>query len=318
MGGSTMFLNTADRPTVEELVKGIIVNSGNDACVVVAEALAGSEEAFATMMTERGRALGMSNSVFANSSGWPDPRHRMSMRDLAILATRLITEFPEYYPYFAMAEYPFDGRAPDNRFNRNPLLKLGIGADGLKTGHTSEAGYGLVGSAVQGQRRIVFAITGLESDAARASESEAIVNWAFRQFAMRSPARAGERVAEVPVFLGAQPAVGLVPTTDLSFLMPVTANNAVEAEITWTGPVQAPVAEGQVIGRMTIERPGLAPIDVPLAAETSVAKAGFLPRLTAAAGKAIALAQEMTASAPPPAAPEPAPDPAAPGNALTN
>jgi len=318
MGGSTMFLNTTDRPTVEELLKGIIVNSGNDACVVVAEGLAGSEEAFATMMTERARALGMENSTFANSSGWPDPRHRMSMRDLAIIANRLITEFPEYYPIFAMAEYPFDGRAPDNRFNRNPLLKLGIGADGLKTGHTSEAGYGLVGSALQGQRRIVFAITGLDSERARASEAEGIVNWAFRQFAMRTPAKAGQRVADLPVFLGAAPSVGLVPTADLAFLMPVTANNAIDAEINWTGPLQAPVAEGQIVARMTIDRPGLAPIEVPLVAETSVAKAGFLPRVSAAAGKALTIAREMTSSAPPP--PAAAPDPATPppGNALTN
>jgi serine-type D-Ala-D-Ala carboxypeptidase (penicillin-binding protein 5/6) len=317
MGGSTMFLNTTDRPTVEELIKGIVVNSGNDACVVVAEGLAGSEEAFASMMTERAKALGMENSTFANASGWPDPRHRMSMRDLAIIATRLITEFPEYYPFFAMAEYPFDGRAPDNRFNRNPLLKLGIGADGLKTGHTSEAGYGLVGSALQGQRRIVFAITGLDSEQARASEAEGIVNWAFRQFAMKSPAKAGERVAEVPVFLGAEPTVGLAPTADLEFLMPVTANAEINAEITWTGPLQAPIAEGQVLARMKIERPGLAPVDVPLVAETSVAKAGFLPRVNAAAGKAFTMVREMTATAPPPA-PAPTPSTETPGNALTN
>ena len=116
---------------------------------------------FARMMTERAAQLGMENSTFMNSSGWPAPGHRMSMRDLAILATRLITEFPQYYPYFAQTEYPFDNRAPDNRFNRNPLLALGIGADGLKTGHTQEAGYGLVGSAKQGDRRIVFVVPGL-------------------------------------------------------------------------------------------------------------------------------------------------------------
>ncbi len=150
MGGSTMFLNTTDRPpTVEELIQGIIVQSGNDACVVVAEALGGTEDAFAIMMTERAEALGMMNSSFGNSSGWPHPAQRMSMEDLAILASRLITEFPQYYHYFSQTEFLFDGRAPDNRRNRNPLLKLGIGADGLKTGHTQEAGYGLVGSALQ-------------------------------------------------------------------------------------------------------------------------------------------------------------------------
>jgi len=318
MGGSTMFLNTTDRPTVEELIKGIIVNSGNDACVVVAEGLAGSEEAFATMMTERARALGMTNSTFGNSSGWPDPRQRMSMRDLAILATRLITEFPTLYTYFAMTEYPYDGRAPDNRFNRNPLLKLGIGADGLKTGHTSEAGYGLVGSAVQGQRRIVFAFTGLASQESRAKEAEAIVNWAFRQFAMKTPAEAGERVAALPVFLGAAQSVGVAPAADVAFLMPVTANNQISADITWISPIEAPIAAGQQLARMTIERPGLADIEVPLFADASVAKAGFVPRFRAAATRALALAQELTAGEPPAPVTPVAPAPEAPGNALTN
>ena len=134
MAGSTMFLNEQDRPTVEELIKGIIVLSGNDACVVVAEGLAGSEEHFAEMMTERAQALGMTNSHFANASGWPDPNQRMSMHDLGILARRLITEFPEYYGYFSVTEFPFDNRAPDNRHNRNPLLKLGIGRTGSRPG----------------------------------------------------------------------------------------------------------------------------------------------------------------------------------------
>jgi hypothetical protein len=168
MGGSTLFLDQSDRPTVEELIKGIIVQSGNDACVVVAEGLAGSEDAFARLMNERAPGLGLRHSTFTNSTGWPDPNHRMSMEDLGKVATAIIREFPEYYGYFALQEWPFDGRAPQNRFNRNPVLGLGIGADGLKTGHTQEAGYGLVGSALQGNRRIVFVITGLETMAARA------------------------------------------------------------------------------------------------------------------------------------------------------
>jgi D-alanyl-D-alanine carboxypeptidase (penicillin-binding protein 5/6) len=214
-GGSTMFLQETDRPTVEDLIHGMIVNSGNDACVVVAEGLAGTEEAFARQMTERAKALGMTSSIFANASGWPDPNHRMSMRDLGILGLRLIEEFPEYYPVFAETEYNYKDRAPDNRFNRNPLLKLGIGADGLKTGHTSEAGYGLVGSAVQGDRRIIFAITGLDQRQARAEEAERIVGWAFRQFAEKTVAKAGVRVAEAEVFLGDAATVGLVPAEDL-------------------------------------------------------------------------------------------------------
>lgn len=145
-GGSTMFLNTQDRPRVEDLLRGIIVLSGNDACAVIAEALSpdGTEAGFARYMTRRAQDMGMDNSTFANSNGWPAAGHRMSVKDLAILAQRLIEDFPEYYPLFAETQFTFDGRAPSNVNNRNPLLKLGIGADGLKTGHTTEAGYGLV------------------------------------------------------------------------------------------------------------------------------------------------------------------------------
>ena len=147
MGGSTMFLNEQDRPTVRELILGIIVNSGNDACVVVAEGLSptGTEDGFAALMTQRARELGMKDTTLANASGWPNPQHRMSMRDLGILAQHLIEDFPDYYLYFNEREYDYKGRAPANRFNRNPLFQLDIGADGLKTGHTQEAGFGLVG-----------------------------------------------------------------------------------------------------------------------------------------------------------------------------
>lgn len=286
MGGSTMFLNTSDRPTVEELLKGIIVNSGNDACVVVAEGLAGTEEAFATMMTERARALGMENSTFGNASGWPHPNQRMSMEDLALLANRLITEFPEFYHYFALTEFPFDGRAPDNRFNRNPLLKLGVGADGLKTGHTQEAGYGLVGSAKQGERRVIFVISGLESEAARARESESVVNWAFRQFAMKTPIKAETRVAEVPVFLGESDTVGLVAKNDVELLFPVTATDGIAAELRWVSPVEAPIAKGDALATLIITREGMGTTEVPLFAEADVAGAGFLPRFKLAAGDA--------------------------------
>ncbi|MFG6641901.1 D-alanyl-D-alanine carboxypeptidase family protein, partial [Sulfitobacter sp. 1A09213] len=162
-GGSTMFLNTQDRVRVEDLLRGIIVLSGNDACAVIAEALSpnGTEPGFAELMTRRAQQLGMTNSTFANASGWPAANHRMSMRDLTLLATRIIEDFPEFYPIFAEKQFAFDGRAPSNVNNRNPLLRLNIGADGLKTGHTAEAGYGLVGSAKQGERRVVFAMTGL-------------------------------------------------------------------------------------------------------------------------------------------------------------
>jgi serine-type D-Ala-D-Ala carboxypeptidase (penicillin-binding protein 5/6) len=286
MGGSTMFLQETDRPTVNDLIHGMIVNSGNDACVVVAEGLAGTEEAFSAQMTERARALGMTASTFTNSSGWPDPNHRMSMRDLGILAQHLITDFPEYYPVFAETEFNYKDRAPDNRFNRNPLLELGIGADGLKTGHTQEAGYGLVGSAKQGDRRIIFAITGLASDTARAEESERIVAWAFRQFSEKTVARTGVRVAEAEVHMGAADTVGLVPAEDVRLLVPALVQDSMTAEVVYNGPLIAPVAQGTPVAELIVHVPDLPDRRIPLVAEADVGTAGFLKRVTTA-GRAL-------------------------------
>jgi serine-type D-Ala-D-Ala carboxypeptidase (penicillin-binding protein 5/6) len=283
MGGSTMFLQETDRPTANELIHGMIVNSGNDACVVVAEGLAGTEEAFATLMTERGRAIGLTASVFANSSGWPDPIHRMSMRDLGIVGKRLIEDFPEYYPIFAEIEFNYKDRAPANSRNRNPLLELGVGADGLKTGHTSEAGYGLVGSAKQGDRRIIFAITGLPSDEARAEESKRIVDWAFRQFSEKTVAKGGIRVAEAEVHLGGADTVGLVPAEDVRLLVPALVQDSVTAEVVYNGPLIAPVVKGTAVAELIVHSPGLPDRRVPLVAEADVGKAGFVKRLSTAA-----------------------------------
>ncbi|MCG6901541.1 MAG: D-alanyl-D-alanine carboxypeptidase [Rhodobacter sp.] len=283
MGGSTMFLNEQDRPTVEELIKGIVVLSGNDACVVVAEGLAGTEDAFARQMNDRARDLGMTGSTFANASGWPSPNHRMSMRDLGFVAMRLIKDFPEYYGYFGLEEFAWDNRAPQNRFNRNPLLKLGIGADGLKTGHTTEAGYGLVGSAVQGNRRIVFVLTGLGSDVERAEEAERIVNWAFRQFVQKTVIEKDKLMAKVPVWMGESEQVGLVVANDVSMLVPALVQSGIPAEMTYRSPLQAPIVEGQVLGKLVINVPDMPQTSVELLADRDVARGGFLPRLRTAA-----------------------------------
>lgn len=283
MGGSTMYLDQRDRPTVLDLIQGIIVQSGNDACVVVAEGLAGTEDAFARLMNERAKALGMKNSTFANASGWPNPNQRMSMHDLGILAVRLIRDFPEYYGYFAQEEFLFDGRAPENRRNRNPLLRLGIGVDGLKTGHTSEAGYGLVGSAVEGTRRIVFVITGLNSETERAEEGERIVSWAFRQFVERKVVSKGERLADVPVWLGEFESVGLETSEDVTLLLPALTQEGVKAHISYRSPLEAPIEAGQEVGELVIERGELPQVRTPLVAERAVPKGGFVPRLRTAA-----------------------------------
>ncbi len=282
MGGSTMFLNERDRPTVDELLHGIIVQSGNDATVVVAEGLAGTEDAFARLMNQRSQDLGMTQSTFANASGWPIPIHRMSTHDLAMLATHIIQDFPEYYGYFAIPEWDFDGRAPQNRFNRNPLLGLGIGADGLKTGHTSEAGYGLVGSARQGERRIVFVITGLPTAEARAEEAERIVSWSFRQFVKLDLAAEGTRIADAPVWMGDVQAVGLVAPYDLSVLVPAVGGEAMTVEVVFESPVEAPIAAGDPIAELVVAREGLPEARLPLAAERDVARGGLVPRLRSA------------------------------------
>lgn len=296
MGGSTMFLNEQDRPTVRELIQGMVVNSGNDACVVVAEGLAGTEDAFAEKMTERAKALGMTQSNFANASGWPDPSHRMSMHDLGILALRLIEEFPEEYKVFAETEYDYKDRAPDNRFNRNPLLKLGIGADGLKTGHTEEAGYGLVGSAVQGDRRVIVVVSGLASEKERSEEAESLVNWAFRQFAQKTVAKAGARVAEANVWMGAESTVGLVPAKDVRILVPALVQETMNAEVVYVGPLSAPITAGQEVAKLLVHVPDLPDIEVPLFAETDVAKGGFLKHISSAAQSLIAMVQQKAAA----------------------
>ncbi len=283
-GGSTMFLNTEDRPTVDELIRGVIIVSGNDAAVALAEGLSpdGTEETFADLMTQRARQIGMDTSVFRNASGWPSPGHVMSMHDLGVLSERLITEHAEYYTYFSETEFDYLNRAPDNRFNRNPLLNLGLGADGLKTGHTQEAGYGLVGSAVQGNRRVTFAITGLASAAARAEESERIVNWAFRQFAQREIVTGGTELARASVFMGQSASVGMAPAETLSLLLPVTMEGEVTGEVSFQGPIAAPVMQGDVIGELVIRVPGFADQSVPMIATETVEQGGVLTRLSTA------------------------------------
>ena len=284
-GGSTMFLNTTDRVRVEDLLRGIIVLSGNDACAVIAEALSpdGTEAGFARYMTQRARQMGMTQSTFTNSNGWPQAGHRMSVQDLAILADRLIADFPEFYPLFAETEFAFDNRAPSNTQNRNPLLALNIGADGLKTGHTSEAGYGLVGSAVQGDRRVIFVVSGLDSAAQRASEAEAIVNWSFRQFAEKTIAQAETPITHAEVWMGRQPTVGLMPEQDLVVLLPVLAPSDLAAEVVYTGPITAPINRGQKLAELVVKPDDLPEIRLPLVADRDVPAGGFLVRVSTAA-----------------------------------
>ena len=286
-GGSTMFLQAGERVKVSDLITGIIVLSGNDACAVIAEALSpdGTEAGFSRFMTERAKKLGMTHSTFANSNGWPNPRHRMSMRDLAILGGRIIDDFPEFYTMFSQKEFLFDEKESQNRFNRNPLLGLGIGADGLKTGHTQEAGYGLVGSVAQGSRRIIFVISGLQTEQARAREAEAITNWAFRQFTTAQLLQEGQVVAEADVWMGETTRVALTAGKALNTLVPSGSDGKVDAEVVYSGPLRAPVTAGDTVGTLIIRPEGLAATEVPLVAATSVAQGGVMVRLKTASRK---------------------------------
>lgn len=283
--GSSMFLDTTDRVSVENLLRGVIVLSGNDASVVLAEALSpdGTEAGFARMMTDRARQMGMMNSTFVNASGWPAAGHRMSMEDLGILANRIITDFPTFYPLFAETEFAFDGRVPSNSRNRNPVLSMGIGADGLKTGHTEEAGFGLVGSAKQGDRRVIFVIAGLATREARAEESVKIINWAFRQFAEKEIADAGTQIATADVWMGTLPTVGMTVAEDFSLLVPVLNQGEIDAEVVYDGPIEAPITAGQQLGELVITLDELPEKRIPLVAVDDIARGGFGTRLRTAA-----------------------------------
>ena len=282
--GSTMFLDPTDRVAVIDLIRGIIVLSGNDACAVLAEALSpdGTEAGFAKLMTKRAKQLGLKNSTFKNSNGWPANGHQMSVRDLGLLAEKLIIDFPEYYPMFAEQTYEFDGRAPANVRNRNPLLGLGIGADGLKTGHTEEAGYGLVGSANQDGRRIIFVLSGLNSIEDRAQEAETIVNWAFRQFVMKKFGKSGFEIAKAKVWNGKSRTVGLHLARDLDVMIPVLSSNEPSFAVEYVGPIKAPIKKGDRIAELVIKSQDLPETRHNLLAANSVSAGGFFVQIRTA------------------------------------
>lgn len=291
MGGSRMFLELRDRPTAEELIRGIAVLSGNDAAVVVAEGLGGTEDGFSRLATERAREIGMINTTLANASGWPDPNHLMSKRDLGLLAEHIITEHPEFYRYLGEREFTWNGITQPNRV---PLLNAGVGLDGLKTGFTSAAGYSLTGSVQQGERRIVFAFGGLTSEAERRQEAEAIINWAFRQFALHDIVTAGTEIAQAPVWLGTQATVPLVAAVDARTLVPSLGPRNITARAAFDTPIPAPIAAGDRLGELVIDVAGIGTTRVPLVAGVDVGEGGFMVRAQAAAARLMTLARGTT------------------------
>ena len=277
-GGSTMFLPIGSKPTVEDLIKSIIIQSGNDACIVVAENIAGSEEEFAELMNKKAKELGMNNSHFANSTGWPHPDHKMSMEDLAILSQILIRDFPEFYPIFAQKSFTYNNITQGNR---NPLLYSMADADGLKTGHTQEAGFALAASAKRGERRLIAVVSGLKSNKERSEETEKLLNWGFREFDNYTAFRQYQRVVSAPVYMGEEKTIDLV--TNENIVITVAKNRAKDVKLTavYKKPVIAPIAQGDKLGEIKIEIPGKEPRFVPLYADRNVGKLGFWGRIFA-------------------------------------
>jgi len=278
-GSSTMALKPRTRAKVEDLLRGIIVQSGNDACIVFAEALSGSEEDFAREMERKGREIGLQGSSFRNSTGWPHPEHRMTARDLATLAMRTIRDFPQYYHYYSELEFTYNGI---KQHNRNPLLYKNMGADGLKTGHTKEAGYGLTASVKRNDRRLVLVINGLESKEVRAREPERLLEWGFRHFANYAMFKAGDKVMDANVWLGSQGTVPLIIENDLEITMPRQARRDMKVFVRMEEPVPAPIIKGSKIAQLVIQAPDTKDIEVPLTAGADIERLGFVGRLGAA------------------------------------
>ena len=277
-----MFVEVGTEVRVEDLIRGIVVQSGNDASIVVAEALGGSEEGFAQAMTERARELGLTNSRFTNATGWPDPNHYSTARDLAVLSQRLITDFPQYYHYFSETEFTF---SEIKQGNRNPLLYRNIGADGLKTGHTEDAGYGLAASAMQDERRLVLVVNGLGSVNARAEESARLIAWGFREFDNVALFESGETVETAAVWLGQAETVPLVLQDDLTVTLRRSLRRDLSVVARVQEPLQAPITAGDTVGALIVTAPGSPAIELPLLAGADVAEKGFFARAAANAGQ---------------------------------
>jgi serine-type D-Ala-D-Ala carboxypeptidase (penicillin-binding protein 5/6) len=278
MGGSKMFVLVNSEVKVEDLVRGIVVQSGNDACVVVAEALGGTEEGFAEMMTEKAEELGMTGSRFANATGWPHPEHRMTARDLATLTNRMIHDFPQYYGYFKETKFTYN---KITQSNRNPLLFKDIGADGLKTGHTEEAGYGLVSSAERKGRRLVLVTAGLNSLKERAGENARLMNWGFREFENYSLFQEGEAVSDAKVWLGDTDVVPLIVPESVRMTIRRKARKNLKVKVVYEGPIPAPISAGQKVAEIHISAPEMETRIVPLLAAEDIGRLGFFGRLSA-------------------------------------
>jgi serine-type D-Ala-D-Ala carboxypeptidase (penicillin-binding protein 5/6) len=280
--GSTMFLKVGEQVSIENLLHGVVTLSGNDASVVLAECIAGTEEAFVQQMNVLASELGLTNSRFGNANGWPDEGQTMvTARDLALLAKAGIERNPELYKkYYSKESFTWgttNAGSPITQPNRNPLLGRVPGADGLKTGHTEEAGYGFTGSAERNGRRLVMVVTGLNSQSSRTQESVRLIEWGFNAWDARSLYKKGARVGEANVQLGSADTVGLVAPRDLAATFPKNAFSDPKIVIRYQGPVKAPIAKGDIIANLVVTTPE-GESSLPLAAAEDVAEAGFFRR----------------------------------------
>ena len=280
-GGSKMFVPLGEHVKITDLVRGMIVQSGNDACVVLAEGLAGSEQAFVDLMNQKAKEIGLKDSHFTNVDGLPDPNHWMTARDLATLAIRTIKDFPDYYKIYSEMDFTFNDI---KQGNRNPLLYKNDGADGLKTGHTDEAGYSLTASVVRGDRRIVMVLGGLPTMKARAQESDRLIEWAFREYNDYQLFNAGNTVDEAPVWLGADARVALTVAKNLVVTLPRRARAGMKVTVQYDSPIPAPITKGETVGKIVITAPGTDPIEVPLIAAADVPRMNAVGRIATLAG----------------------------------
>jgi D-alanyl-D-alanine carboxypeptidase (penicillin-binding protein 5/6) len=278
MGGSRMFVELGSEVSVEDLIKGMIVLSGNDACVVVAEGLSGNEDSFAERMTRRGRELGMTATTFKNSSGWPVEGQWTTARDLAVIAWRTIEDFPQYYRYYAETNWIYNNIKQENR---NRLLKTTPGTDGLKTGHTEEGGFGQATSVVRDGRRLILIVNGLSSMAERAHETARVVEWGYRETTNTTVFRAGDTVVEAPVWLGAQDKVPLVVARPVQITAPTGQTVTPRVIARFEGPLPAPIAKGAKLGTVVLTLPEGKSIEYPLEAGADVPRRGVLGRVAA-------------------------------------
>lgn len=273
--GSTMFAAIHSKVDLEDLIRGIIVDSANDACIAIAEALAGNEAAFGQMLTKRAREIGLQHSTFTNSTGYSDPGLRVTVRDLAELARFIIKTYPQFYPYFAQHDFTWN---KIHQLNRNPLFGMGLDADGLKTGETKEAGFGLVGSAVQDDRRLIIVLAGAKSDKERADEARKILDWGFHDFQTRILFAEGQNIGSAKVFGGTAGYVPLAAPSVISLLVPRNSEQQLTARIDYTGPVAAPISKGQPIGTLKVWRGDNLALEVPLQAAEDVGRGSMSRR----------------------------------------